>query len=82
MHIKIYKIGKKELIYECNVRSLYDSKFYFRNIPTLSAKRCREILNIISPHFKIHSESVVIEEVETGYTGVQNIYRNGTILNF
>ena len=51
-------------------------------MPTLSAKRCREILNTVYPHFKAKSEMFVIENVETGYTGVQSIYRNGTILNF
>ena len=82
MKIKIYKVGKTELIGEYNVKSVYDSRFYHRNMPTLSAKRCREILNAVCPHFKVESELFVIENVKTGYTGIQKIFRNGTILNF
>lgn len=82
MKVNIYTIGKKQLIGTYNVRNVYDSGFYFRNMPTLSAKRCREILNIVSPDYKIESATLVFENVETGHTGVQKIYRNGTILNF
>lgn len=82
MKVNIYTIGKERLIGTYNVRSSYDSSFYFRNMPTLSAKRCREILNIVSPNHKIESETLIFENVETGYTGVQKVYRNGTILNF
>lgn len=82
MKINIYTSGKKELIGTYNVRSVYDSEHYFRNMPTLSAKRCREILNTISPHYKLHSENLVFENAETGYTGSQMLYREGTILNF
>lgn len=82
MKINIYTIGKQKLIGTYNVKSVYDSSFYFRNMPTLSAKRCREILNIVSPNYKSSSETLVFENVETGYIGVQTIHRNGTILNF
>lgn len=82
MKINICTIGKKQLIGTYNVRNAYDSSFYFRNMPTLSAKKCREILNIVSPDYKIESETLIFENVETGYTGVQKIHRNGTILNF
>ena len=51
-------------------------------MPTLSAKKCREILNIVSPKFKIESETLVFENVETGHTGIQKVHRTGTILNF
>ncbi|SEU08960.1 hypothetical protein SAMN05443270_3055 [Lacrimispora sphenoides] len=82
MKVNIYTIGKKTLIGTYNVKYVYDSSFYFRGMPTLSAKRCREILNIVSPNFKIESETLVIENVETGHTGIQKIHRGGTILNF
>lgn len=82
MKVNIYTIGKKKLIGTYNVRNVYDSSFYFRDMPTLSAKRCREILNIVSPNFKIESQTLVFENVETGYTGVQKLHRSGTILNF
>lgn len=82
MKVNIYTVGKKKLIGTYDVRSSYDDIFYFRNMPKLSAKRCREILNIVSPNYKIESETLVIENVDTGYTGYQKIYRNGTILNF
>lgn len=82
MKIRVYKKGKTELVGEYNVRNVYDSRFYHRNMPTLSVKRCREILDSVSPYFKIESELFVIENAETGYTGIQYIYRNGTILNF
>jgi len=80
--VNIYTIGKKKLIVTYNVKNVYDSGFYFRNMPTLSAKRCREILNIMSPNIKIESETLVFENVETGHTGVQKIHLGGTILNF
>jgi hypothetical protein len=82
MTVNIYTIGKKKLIGTYNVKSVYDSSFYFRSMPTLSAKRCIEILNIVSPNYKIDSELLVFENVKTGYIGVQKIHRNGTILNF
>lgn len=82
MKIAIYTIGKKKLIGTYNVKKVYDSSFYHRNMLTLSAKRCSEILNAISPNYKIESELLVFENVETGYTGTQKVYRNGTILNF
>lgn len=82
MRIRIYKIGKTELIEECNVKSMYEDTFYHRNMPMLSAKQCRKILNFISPNFKVDSKEFVIENITTGYIGVQQIFRSGTILNF
>lgn len=82
MTVNIYTIGKKELIATYDVKSVYDSNFYHRNMPTLSAKRCREILNIVSPNYKTSSERLVFENVETGHTGTQEVNREGTILNF
>lgn len=82
MKIKIFTVGKKKLVGEYNVRSVYEGSFYHRNMPVLSARRCREILNTVYPNFKAESALFVIENVETGYTGSQNIYRKGTVLNF
>lgn len=82
MRIRIYTIAKRQLLVEYNVRSSYESTFYHRNMPTLSAKRCRQILDTVSPHFKVESELFTFENVKTGYTGMQKIYRQGTILNF
>ena len=82
MRIRIYTIAKRQLLVEYNVRSSYESTFYHRNMPTLSAKRCRQILDTVSPHFKVESELFAFENVNTGYTGMQKIHRQGTILNF
>jgi hypothetical protein len=82
MKVNIYTIGKKQLVGTYNAKDKYDSCFYFRNMPTLSAKTCREVLNSVSPNFKIKSETLVFENAETGYTGVQELHRTGTILNF
>jgi len=82
MKVNIYTISKKKLIGTYNVKNVYESSFYFRNMPTLSAKRCREILNIVSQNYKIESETFVFENAETGHTGVQKVHRGGTILNF
>lgn len=82
MKIRIYTVGKRRLIGQYQVRSSYEGRFYHRMMPTLSAKHCRGILDTISPHCKLHSEYVVMENVETGYTGSQYIHRTGTILNF
>ena len=82
MRIRIYTVGKKEFIGEYRVKSVYESTFYHKNMPILSAKSCREILNKVYPHFKADKELFVFENVDTGYTGVQHIYRRGTILNF
>ncbi len=82
MKVNIYTIGKKQLIGTYNVRNAYESSFYFRNMPTLSATKCREILDSISPNYKINSKTLVFENAETGYTGVQEVHRGGTILNF
>lgn len=82
MKVKIYTIDRKELIGIYNVKSVYDPVFYFCNMPTLSAKRCRGILNMVSPNFKISYELFAFENVDTGHSGIQKLYRNGTILNF
>lgn len=83
MIINIYTIGKHEKIAEnLKVKSAYDDKFYKRNMPTLSARRCKMILNKLYPHFKADGVELILEDVKTGYTGAQNLYRNGTILNF
>lgn len=82
MKVNVYTIGKKQLIGTYDARNAYDSGFYFRNMPTLSAKKCREVLNIASPNFKIESETLVFENIETGHTGVQEVHIGGTILNF
>lgn len=82
MTVNIYTIGKKKLIGTYNTRNAYDSTFYFRNMPTLSARTCRDILNTISPNYKIDSELLVFENIKTGHTGSQKVFRNGTILNF
>ena len=82
MIINIYTIGKREKIAEnIKVKSVY-SDVYYRNMPTLSAKRCRDILNRLYPHFKADNTTLVFEDVKTGYTGLQTLYRRGTILNF
>lgn len=81
MIINIYHNGEK-IVENMKVKSAY-SNTYYRNMPTLSAKRCREILNKIYPHFKADCcECLTIENAETGYKGLQTIYRHGTILNF
>ena len=82
MRIRIYKISNKELIGEYNLRSTFEGTFYHRNMPTISAKRCKKILDSVCPHMKIESEMFVLENVKTGHTGIQSIYRNGTIINF
>lgn len=82
MKVNVYTIGKKQLIGTYEARSAYDSSFYFRDMPTLSAKKCREILDIVSPSFKIESKTLVFEDAGTGHTGIQELHRSGTILNF
>lgn len=81
MKVNIYTIGKKQLIGTYTARDKYESSFYFRNMPTLSAKTCREVLNSVSPNFKISSQTLIFENAETGYTGLQELHRGGTILN-
>ena len=78
--VNIYKIGKTELIASFNVRNVYESSFYFRPMPTLSAKRCREVLNTLYPNFKSNSDYLVFEWDDTKFTWTQNIHRQGTIL--
>ena len=82
MIINIYTIGKKKKVAEnIRIKNAY-SDIYYRNMPTLSAKRCKMILNKLYPHFKADGVDLVFEDVKTGYTGLQTLYRNGTILNF
>jgi len=82
MKVNVYTIGKKQLIGTYEARNAYESSFYFRDMPTLSAKKCREILDTVSPSFKIESKMLVFEDAETGYTGIQELHRSRTILNF
>lgn len=82
MIVNIYTVGKREKIAEnIRVKSVY-SMAYYKNMPTLSAKRCKAILNQLYPHFKAESATLIFENAKTGYTGLQTLYRNGTILNF
>ena len=83
MIINIYKIGCKEKIIDnMKVNKIYDS-YYNKKVPTISAKRCRDILNsLYGKNFKIDSQLFVFENVETGCKSLQELYRNGTILNF
>lgn len=80
--VNIYTIGRKKLVWTGNVKNVYDSRFYFRMMPTLSARACAKILNSLYPHFKTEKETLVFEWADGGYTGVQQLYRCGTILNF
>ena len=80
--LKVYDMGKHSLLWAGVVKNVYDSSFYFQNMPTLSAKQCKEILGAISPNYKFHEITLVFEWVSSGYTGVQKLHRNGTILNF
>lgn len=80
--LKVYDVGKKNLLYELNVKNAYDGSFYFRNMPTISARKCTKILNELYPHFKNNDVTLVFEWVENGYSGIQKLNRNGTILNF
>jgi len=82
MRVNLYTIGKKQLIGTYEARNAYDSSFYFRDMPTLSARKCREILDTVSSSLKIESKILVFEDAETGYTGIQELHRGGTILNF
>lgn len=82
MRVKVYTCGKKKVIGDYTARNVYESTFYHRMMPTLSAEDCRKILNSVSPNFKIESEMFVLEDAETGYTGIQRIHRQGTVLNF
>ena len=77
MIINIYTIGKKQkLVENMLIRSKYDSSFYFRKMPYLSGKRCRDILN------GKKSGLFVLEDAQTGYSGLQELFASGTILNF
>lgn len=82
MKVRVYTIGKKRVIGEYQTRMVYDSRFYFRKMPTLSRANCTKILNEISPCMKISESLFVLEDVETGHCGLQTIYRDGTIMNF
>lgn len=82
MKVKVYTIGKKHLIGTYEARHIYDPTFYFRKMPTLSAKSCRVILDTLYPNGKINDALLVLEYADTGHTGMHNIYRRGTILNF
>ena len=80
--LNIYDIGKHNLLWSGVVKNVYDGSFYFSEMPTLSAKQCKEILDIISPDYKLHETMLVFEWVSSGYTGTQKLHRQGTILNF
>ena len=65
--LKVYSIGKTELLKEYQIKS-----------STLSANRCRELLSILYPHFKAEKSTLIFEC--DGYTWVQEINRKGTTL--
>lgn len=69
------------LIDEFSVRNIYDPKKYLRPMPTLGERKCRRILRTISPDSPIDKANVVIEDVETGKTHEQFIYKANTIID-
>ena len=75
--VRIYTIGKKELLAELNVRNVYESSFWFRPMPTISDRRCRKILREL--HVK-NIDYLVFEWADNGFTWVQGLYWDGTIL--
>ena len=80
--LNIYTLGKKKLVWSGNVKNVYESSFYFRTMPTLSTRRCASILNDLHPQLKAEKETLVFEWIDNGYTGMQELYRKGTVLNF
>lgn len=82
MKVRIYKKTGGEPVGEYITRNVFEDSFYHREMPSLTARQCREILDSISPDIKLNSERFVIEDMSTGHTGGQGIYRKGTILNF
>lgn len=78
--VRIYTIGKTKLIAELNVKNTYESSFYFSPMPTISGRRCTKILNELYPHYKADDVQLVFEWVDSGFTWVQGLYRDGTIL--
>ena len=82
-----YKIyfneGRKgyKLIDEISVRNLYENRFWFKPMPTIGERKCREIIRKIYPNYtSADGILVVFENVDTGERHSQNIYRNGTII--
>lgn len=82
MIVNVYTIGKKDFIGTYKARNVYESSFYFCNMPTLSKKTCKSILDNLYPNFMADGVCLVFENVETGHVGSQQLFRNGTILNF
>ena len=78
--VRIYTIGKKELLAELNVRNVYESSFWFRPMPTISARRCRKIIKSLYPSSKDNIDYLVFEYVDNGFTWIQGLYWQGTIL--
>lgn len=78
--VRIYTIGKTQLLAEYRVKKVFEPTFYHKPIETLSAKRCREVLNKIYPNSKVSDCLVVFEWADNGTSWVQEIYRQGTIL--
>lgn len=82
MKVKIYTVGKTKLIGEYNAGLVFEPSFWHRQVPSLSKEKCRKILDAVSPNYKLHSETFVIENPGTGHCHVQKIYRGGTLLDF
>ena len=80
MKIRVYK--NNELIGEYNAYKKYEESFYFREMPILSKKRSREIIKKANNGILYEKDLFVLENIEDGYQGVQEIYKDGTILNF
>ena len=80
MIINIYKIGdKKPIVKNLRVRSIYESSFYFRNMPTIGERTARKIIKENNLYDGCY---LIFEDVKTGYKGSQHLYKTGTILNF
>lgn len=82
MNITLYNIYSQEKIATINVKSSYESSFYFRNMPTIGGRTCAKILNAMYPHFKADGVEVLAVDNKTQNKGIIKLYRNGTIVNF
>jgi hypothetical protein len=81
---KIYYYKERKgyiLIDEFSVRTIYDPKKYLKSMPTLGERRCRKILRTISPDVMLDKAKVMIEDMQTGKTHEQYIYKANTIID-
>ena len=77
---RYHKLNGYELVEELNVRKTYDNKRFCKPMPTIGEVTCRRLLKKISPWNPVDKTEVKFENMLTGKSHIQELYKGGTVI--